>query len=274
MNHPYNRIGLGMVLFCFFTAVSIANEVIYRVEMARPLSRLSPGQLALLVKLNHVDAVNLGSLSKIVVPDRWDADELQYSPMPAQFDELADESKALVVDLQAQTFGAYEYGILVRWGPVSSGDAGHQTPAGVYHLNWHALVRTSSENPAWIMPWYFNFSSERGLALHQSALPGRPASHGCVRLLDVDARWLYSWGDSWTVDEDTKELVRPGTLVVLLDRYHFAARQPWLNPKWWRHVISLHLPSDDADCPTDRPIAPMQEQAAAGCSGHIEGGRQ
>jgi L,D-transpeptidase catalytic domain len=274
MRRSYNRIAFGAALFCFFAAVSVASDVIYRVEKTRPLSRFSARQLALLVKLNHVDAVNLGGLSKIVVPDRWDVNELQYSPMPARFDELADESKALVVDLQAQTFGAYEYGVLVRWGPVSSGDAGHQTPAGVYHLNWHAPVRISSENPTWIMPWYFNFSSDRGLALHQSPLPGRPASHGCVRLLDVDARWLYSWGDSWTVDEDTKQLVREGTLVFLLEQYNFAARQPWLNPKWWRHGVSLRLPSSDPICHAERSIAPMQEQPPVGCSGHIEPGRQ
>jgi hypothetical protein len=93
------------------------------------------------------------------------------------------------------------------------------------------------------MPWYFNFASGRGLALHQYTLPGRPASHGCVRLLATDAKWLYRWGDGWAVDDG--EMVHTGTLVLLTGKYNFAAPQPWLKPEWWAKGISVHLPPSE-----------------------------
>lgn len=242
----YSRVIRSMILSCALAAAALAS-VAYRLESAKPLSRFSPSQRALLAKLNHADEANLAGLSKILVPDRWDSDELQYSPMPRQIDRLAAVGKALVVDLGTQTFGAYAYGELVRWGPVSSGDERHETPAGTYHLNWHALVRHSSENPEWIMRWYFNFSNERGLALHEYTLPGRPASHGCVRLLEQDAKWLYDWGDSWTLDPETNDLMQNGTLLFVVGRYNFATRQPWLNPKWWKKGVDVQLPADEDD---------------------------
>jgi hypothetical protein len=42
------------------------------------------------------------------------------------------------------------------------------------------------------MPWY-QFSNDRGFGVHQYDLPGRPASHGCVRMLERDAKWVYEW---------------------------------------------------------------------------------
>jgi hypothetical protein len=208
-------------------------------EASAPLSRFSAEQRALLAKLNHADAAHLANLKRIVVPNRWDPDELAYSPMPRAVPELSAEKKAIVVDIPAQVFGAYESGQLVRWGPVSTGDRRHQTPSGTYHLNWHARVQVSTENPTWIMPWYFNFANGQGLALHEYALPGRPASHGCARMLAIDAKWLFDWGEGWTLDADTRELVEPGTLVLVLGTYNFSAPQPWLQPKWWTRGVTL-----------------------------------
>jgi len=218
-----------------------AEGIAFHLEASKPISRFNSRQISLLSKLNHVDPGSLSRFSRIVVPDRWDLDDLDYSPMPKVIEIFMNERKALLVDLEGQTFGAYESGALVRWGPVSSGDRNHQTPAGVYHLNWQAPVRTSSENPAWVMHWYFNFSSARGLALHQYTLPGRPASHGCVRLLPLDARWLYRWGEGWLLDPGTRETMRTGTLVVLVGIYNFTVPQPWLRPKWWAEGILVHL---------------------------------
>ena len=216
-----------------------AQDLAYHKASAKPLSRFTPDQLALLSKLNHADYDNLAKLKSIVVPDRWDLDELLYSPMPQKVMLLSDETRALVVDLAAQVFGAYERGKLVRWGPVSSGDRRHQTPPGAYHLTWRAFVHTSTENPKWVMPWYFNFANDLGLAVHQYALPGRPASHGCVRLLAVDAEWIFNWGEEWALTADTRELVHQGTPVLILGSYNFAAAEPWRQPEWWTQGVIL-----------------------------------
>jgi hypothetical protein len=76
------------------------------------------------------------------------------------------------------------------------------------------------------MPWYFNFDNHLGLAFHAYTLPGYPASHGCIRLLPTDARWLYGWGDEWKLDE-TGQVLEPGTPVLVIGAYDFAAAPPW-----------------------------------------------
>jgi hypothetical protein len=238
--HAFGGLVRAAVFGCGIAfALAPAQTIAYRLESSEPLSRFTADQIALLAKLNHADSAHLAHLPLILIPDRWDADQLLYSPMPQAAPQLLQEKKAIVVDLAAQVFGAYEFGRLVRWGPVSSGNRGHRTPPGTYHLNWHARVRVSTENSTWVMPWYFNFANGRGLALHEYALPGKPASHGCVRMLAVDAEWLYQWGDGWTLAAGTKEVAWPGTLVLLIGSYDFSSPQPWPQPEWWAHSVSL-----------------------------------
>ena len=211
----------------------------YHLELTRPLSRFEPAQIALLEKLNRADTAHLGRLKYVIVPNQWDLDPLAYSPMPLAVSWLSDQRKALVIDIGAQVFGAYEFGELVHWGPVSSGASAHETPSGHYHLNWNARIRRSSENEDWIMPWYFNFASDRGFGVHQYGLPGRPASHGCVRMLQRDAKWIFQWGEGWTVDPDSRSVVGNGTPVLVIGSYDFKKGKPWLKPAWWSTGVSL-----------------------------------
>jgi hypothetical protein len=136
-------------------------------------------------------------------------------------------------------FGAYESGRLMRWGPVSSGAGTGPTPEGLFHLNWRAVGHTSTINPDWFMRWYFNFDNRRGLALHQFLLPGHPASHGCVRLLERDASWLFEWGEAWTLDAGEVHVLRAGTPVLIIGPYDFDAPPPWRSPEWLARGVTL-----------------------------------
>jgi hypothetical protein len=89
------------------------------------------------------------------------------------------------------------------------------------------------------MEWYFNFESRRGLAFHQYALPGRPASHGCVRLLKRDATWLYKWGESWRLTPDGKEVVQHGTPVYIVGEYGYEGPKPWLDAASWNNRLTI-----------------------------------
>jgi len=88
------------------------------------------------------------------------------------------------------------------------------------------------------MPWYFNFCSKRGLGLHQYALPGRPASHGCVRLLLADAKWLFHWGEGWMLTSD-RQVLQHGTPILIVGSYNFGRTRPWLQPEWWSRGVTL-----------------------------------
>lgn len=65
------------------------------------------------------------------------------------------------------------------------------------------------------MRWVINFHYLRGLHFHQYALPtAGPTSHGCVRLLNPDAKWLYRWIDTWNRTEDGRLLDRAPLIII------------------------------------------------------------
>jgi hypothetical protein len=202
-------------------------------------ARFSPAQLALLEKLNRRDVAHLARLDTVVVPDRWDLDELAYSPLPSHWPAAASHAKVLVVHQPMQALGAYEVGRLVRWGPVSTGRKSKPTPAGLFHLNWRSPGRHSTVDPDWFMRWYFNFDNKRGLSLHEFELPGYPDSHACVRMLARDARWLFDWGEEWTLTQDRHSVQRHGTPLVIIGEYAFGATPPWRTPESWGKQIEL-----------------------------------
>ena len=216
------------------------TAVRYRLETtsASDLSNRTDSQLATLEKLNRADRDHLPRLRQIVVPEQWLTDENAYSPMPMIYASSGPLQKALVVALDIQAFAGYEHGRLVRWGPVSTGARGRTTDAGRLALNWKSPGRNSTVNPAWFMKWYFNIRNAEGVALHAYALPGRPASHGCIRLLERDAVWLFNWGDEWSLDRNG-DLDRSGTPVLIIGRYDFDRPAPWLDVTAIRTPIAL-----------------------------------
>ena len=194
--------------------------------------RFRPSQLAILEKLNRTDVEHLVRLGEMIVPDRWDLRELDYSPLPQRSDWAAEHGKAMVVHQPMQIFGAYENGVLVHWGPVSSGAGRRPTPTGLYHLNWKSKGRASTVNPEWFLRWYFNFVNKYGISFHEYALPGYPASHGCVRMLGRDARWLYEWGDEWQLGPRGWTIESPGTPVWILGEAEYETDTPWRDREY------------------------------------------
>ncbi len=125
------------------------------------------------------------------------------SPFPRYIE--ADGEKTIYVSQQNLAWGAYdEEGELLWWGPISPGlprcqmFGGCSTPSGAYRIIRKQDIdcvstafprRADGNNGGAEMPFCMHFF--RGYALHGSeAVPGYPASHGCVRLFTEDARWL------------------------------------------------------------------------------------
>lgn len=205
--------------------------------------RFTPVQIDLLEKLNRRDREHLIRVEPrvpgIIVPASWEDGELAYSPLPPSWPGVAGLPKIIVVDQPSQSFGAYESGQLVRWGPVSTGRTETPTPAGAFHLTWKSRKRTSTDNEAWILEWYFNFVNARGVSFHQFDLPGYAASHACVRLLPRDAEWLFGWGEQWKLDESGRQIVQPGTPVLILGSYDARASAPWMSIDWLAKGVQL-----------------------------------
>jgi lipoprotein-anchoring transpeptidase ErfK/SrfK len=195
-------------------------------------TRFTPAQIDLLEKLNRRDREHLlradPPVPGIVVPSTWE-EEIAYSPFPAEWAVVAEYPKFLVVDQPMQAFAAYESGKLVRWGPVSTGRKETPTPSGLFNLTWRSRKRTSTDNAAWILEWYFNFVNERGVSFHQFELPGYAASHACARMLQRDAQWLYAWGQQWVLSEDKRSVAVPGTPVLVMGEFGHGKPGPWTS---------------------------------------------
>lgn len=141
-----------------------------------------------------------------------------FNPMPHRYAPAESAAKFVLIDLGEQFLGAYEHGRLVLSLPVASGRPGHQTPAGDFRIDAadprHASSRYPIEgtNVPYPMPWALRFHlTSRGVSywIHGRDLPGTPASHGCVGLVDEamqrraygrperpeveDARTLFAW---------------------------------------------------------------------------------
>jgi hypothetical protein len=89
---------------------------------AKELSaQFDPTQIGVLEALNRADAVHLPTLKELIVPDSWHADLRMYSPFPGRIGPWgADLPRLVIVHQPGQAFAAYENGLLVRWGPVST----------------------------------------------------------------------------------------------------------------------------------------------------------
>ena len=217
------------------------------------LQRLDPDLLALLEKLNRAESSRLARLPALVIPASDNRDELQHSPLPLTYAWASVSPKAVVVHLPSQVFGAYENGSLVRWGPISSGRASDATPSGLFYLTWKSPGRHSSIDPDWYMRWYFNFDPKNGIAFHQYRLPGVPASHACIRLLERDAQWLYEWGEGSKLDERKRRVPASGTPVLIVGQYDFDAPPPWRSLSWLAAGVKL---PEDTDYLTARLASP------------------
>jgi hypothetical protein len=96
----------------------------------------------------------------------------------------------LIVSVKSQNVSFYANGKLVSQAPVSTGRATHPTPHGVFSIiqrNRHHRSNIYSGAP---MP-YMQRLTWSGIALHEGVLPGHPASHGCIRLPEHYASYLW-----------------------------------------------------------------------------------
>lgn len=97
----------------------------------------------------------------------------------------------LVVSIKSQRVTLYANGKQAVTSPISSGTASNPTPHGVFSIiqrNRHHRSNIYSGAP---MP-YMQRLTWSGIALHQGALPGYPASHGCIRLPESFANLLWN----------------------------------------------------------------------------------
>jgi L,D-transpeptidase ErfK/SrfK len=200
------------VPLCFSPALSAGNygrtlckqDYFYCIKVKRGASweSLWPDERErrLVKRLNRMN-IRLHNGMLIAVPKNLAViNEMDIAPFDQTIE--APGQTLIIVSPKKNAWGAYNAsGNLVRWGPASTGqnwcsdiDRGCRTPKGSYHFyNAGGADCISSKFPIPYggapMPYCMFFHG--GYAIHGSFnVPGYNASHGCVRTLIEDAKWL------------------------------------------------------------------------------------
>jgi len=95
-----------------------------------------------------------------------------------------------IVSLSNQKITIYDADGWVLRAPVSSGQRGYETPAGIYSVLQKEEEHYSNRYDDAEMP-YMQRITWSGIALHAGLLPGYPASHGCIRMPHEFAQQLF-----------------------------------------------------------------------------------
>jgi L,D-transpeptidase catalytic domain len=95
-----------------------------------------------------------------------------------------------IVSLQHQQITIYDAKGWILRAPVSSGQKGRETPAGIFSVLEKDADHHSNLYDDASMP-HMQRLTWSGIALHGGPLPGYPASHGCVRLPYAFAERLF-----------------------------------------------------------------------------------
>src|SRR6184192_120822 len=101
---------------------------------------------------------------------------------------IAGEPIMAIVSLRDQRVTIYDATGWILRAPVSSGQKGRETPAGIFSVIQKEAEHYSNLYDDAYMP-HMQRITWSGIALHGGPLPGYPASHGCVRMpFDFAAR--------------------------------------------------------------------------------------
>ncbi len=195
-------------------------------------------KLVELLNRRLMGAVEIGDT--LVIPRQFETDFRAYAPFPVTYPNAREFDKLFVIHKTIQAWAAYEHGELARWGIVNTGVPSNPTPQGRFNFNWKTEYRISSLSPPgerWEMYWVFNFHNARGIHVHQYPMPtGGPTSHGCVRLVEADAKWIYDWATPWQVENGLvgpgstgSRILAQGTTVIVVGEDPEAAPAPFVR---------------------------------------------
>ena len=101
------------------------------------------------------------------------------------------EVTRVVVGLREQLAYAYSGRELIAVSTISSGKDKTPTPTGIFPILEKKPMHRSRKYDDAPMPWMQRLD-QYGIAMHAGQLPGRPASHGCVRLPAEFAKKLFA----------------------------------------------------------------------------------
>jgi lipoprotein-anchoring transpeptidase ErfK/SrfK len=168
---------------------------IHSIPSLKRISHIVEDRIALINKTHYLlnmsgpESDNMSTVkNKIFVP-------LDYSIEPKILPEFwsgaADHEKFILIDRRQQYLGLYEKGKLKHCFPISSGASKSMPFKKFVILNMDEFHNSSLYDNAQ-MNLALNIGSN--YFIHEGIVPGYPASHGCIRVFPLHARFLfYKW---------------------------------------------------------------------------------
>src|SRR5467141_214007 len=115
-------------------------------------------------------------------------DRRSERPVESIQSRTAGDPIMAIVSLHNQRITVYDANGWILRAPVSSGQKGRETPAGIFSVIQKEVEHYSNLYDDAFMP-HMQRITWSGIALHGGPLPGHAASHGCVRMpFDFAAR--------------------------------------------------------------------------------------
>ena len=150
----------------------------------------APGSL-LKHRLARLASTSFAALLVTSVMTPADAQRRQFpKPEEAPLSRPAGTPLLAVVSLGEQRVTIYDADGQIMRAPVSSGQTSYETPAGIYSIIQKNREHYSNIYDGASMP-YMQRITWSGIAMHAGALPGYPASHGCIRLPHAFAERIF-----------------------------------------------------------------------------------
>ena len=109
----------------------------------------------------------------------------------------SEGAERVVVSLGDQQAYVYRGNTLMAVAAVSTGTEKHPTPPGIFNVLEKKTMHRSRKYDNAPMP-FMQRIDRFGIALHAGHNPGRPASHGCIRLPPEFAKKLFAATDVGT----------------------------------------------------------------------------
>jgi L,D-transpeptidase ErfK/SrfK len=157
-------------------------------------------QMELVMRLNRMN-IELKAGMKIAIPLNSNINLLDIAPFPKEI--TPPGNKTIFVSIDKLAWAAYtEQGSLLRWGPASTAQ-GYcpdikrtcNTITGkftIYRKGGQNCISSKYPVPKGGAPMPYCMFFHGGFAMHGSyEVPGYNASHGCIRLMIEDAKWLH-----------------------------------------------------------------------------------
>lgn len=115
----------------------------------------------------------------------------RIDPAEKKIPPIATGLLQIVIAIDTQRLTLYSDGVAVAHSRVSTGVPDHPTPTGVFSVIEKQRFHRSNLYSDAPMPFMQRITWS-GVALHEGVVPGRPASHGCIRMPAQFARQMWN----------------------------------------------------------------------------------